>query len=47
MAAQIHLQWFVNEQVEEEKSASELIAQLEMSGDQAPRRPLHGQARAR
>jgi len=34
-AAQIHLQWFVSEQVEEEKNASELIEQLKMSGDQA------------
>ena len=35
VAAQIWLQWFVNEQVEEEKNASELIEQLKMSGDQA------------
>jgi len=35
VAAQIFLQWFVNEQVEEEKNASELIEQLKMSGDQA------------
>ncbi len=35
VAAQIHLQWFVNEQVEEEKTASELVEQLKMSGDQA------------
>jgi ferritin len=35
VAAQIFLQWFVNEQVEEEKNASELIEQLRMSGDQA------------
>jgi DNA polymerase II large subunit len=33
--AQVMLQWFVNEQVEEEKNASELIEQLKMSGDQA------------
>jgi ferritin len=35
VAAQIHLQWFVSEQVEEEKNASELVEQLKMSGDQA------------
>ena len=35
VAARIWLQWFVNEQVEEEKNASELIEQLKMSGDQA------------
>jgi ferritin len=34
VAAQIWLQWFVNEQVEEEKNASELVEQLKMSGDQ-------------
>ncbi|MGA7713049.1 MAG: ferritin [Rhizomicrobium sp.] len=34
VAAQLYLQWFVNEQVEEEKNASELIDQLKMSGDQ-------------
>ena len=34
VAAQISLQWFVNEQVEEEKSVTELIEQLKMSGDQ-------------
>ena len=34
-AAQICLQWFVNEQVEEEKTASDLIEQLKMAGDQA------------
>lgn len=35
VAAQIYLQWFVTEQVEEEKTVSDLIAQLKMSGDQA------------
>jgi ferritin len=35
VAAQIGLQWFVNEQVEEEKHVTELIEQLKMSGDQA------------
>jgi ferritin len=34
VASQISLQWFVNEQVEEEKSLSDLIEQLKMSGDQ-------------
>jgi ferritin len=32
-ATQIYLQWFVTEQVEEEKNASEIIAQLKMVGD--------------
>ncbi len=31
--AQVMLQWFIDEQVEEEKSASEIIAKLEMIGD--------------
>ena len=35
VAAQVCLQWFVNEQVEEEKNVSELIEQLKMSGDQS------------
>lgn len=35
VAAQVALQWFVNEQVEEEKHVCELIEQLKMSGDQA------------
>ncbi len=35
VAAQICLQWFVHEQVEEEKTASDLIAQLKLAGDQA------------
>jgi len=34
-AAQIYLQWFVTEQVEEEKHASDLIEQLKMAGDQS------------
>jgi ferritin len=34
-AARIYLQWFVNEQVEEEKNASDLVEQLKMSGDQS------------
>ena len=35
VAAQIFLQWFVTEQVEEEKTVTDLISQLKMSGDQA------------
>lgn len=31
--AQVMLQWFIDEQVEEEKNASEIIARLEMIGD--------------
>ncbi len=34
-AAAVYLQWFINEQVEEEKNASDLVEQLKMSGDQA------------
>lgn len=34
VAAQIYLQWFVNEQVEEEKHVNDLVEQLKMSGDQ-------------
>jgi ferritin len=33
VAAQVCLQWFVSEQVEEEKNASELIEQLKLAGD--------------
>lgn len=33
VAAQIYLQWFVTEQVEEEKTVTDVIAQLKMSGD--------------
>jgi len=32
-AAQIFLQWFINEQVEEEKNAADIINMLEMIGD--------------
>jgi ferritin len=32
-ATQSRLQWFVDEQVEEEKSVSEILAKLEMAGD--------------
>jgi ferritin len=35
VAAQIYLQWFVTEQVEEEKTVTDLIEQLKLSGDQA------------
>ncbi len=31
---EVMLQWFIEEQVEEEKSASEVVAQLELIGDQ-------------
>lgn len=31
---QVHLQWFINEQVEEEKTASQLVEQLKMIGNQ-------------
>jgi ferritin len=34
-ATQIALQWFLSEQVEEEKNASDIIEQLKMAGDQA------------
>jgi ferritin len=34
-AAQIWLQWFVSEQVEEEKNVNDLLEQLKMSGDQS------------
>ncbi len=33
VAAQIFLQWFVTEQVEEEKHATELVERVRMSGD--------------
>lgn len=33
-ATQAHLQWFLTEQVEEEKTAQELVEQLKMLGDQ-------------
>ena len=32
-AAEIYLQWFVTEQVEEEKTATDLVDQLKMAGD--------------
>ena len=35
-ASAVFLQWFVNEQVEEEASASEILHQLEMVGDSKP-----------
>jgi ferritin len=34
-ASQMELQWFVTEQVEEEKNAGDIVGQLEMIGDQA------------
>lgn len=34
-ASQIFLQWFVNEQVEEEANASEIVALLKMVGDKS------------
>ncbi len=34
--AQVFLQWFINEQVEEEKNASDAVARLRMIGDFAP-----------
>jgi ferritin len=34
--AQLMLQWFINEQVEEERSVGDIIAQLEMAGDSGP-----------
>jgi ferritin len=34
-ATQVHLQWFVTEQVEEEKSASTAVEQLRMAGSDA------------
>jgi ferritin len=35
-ATQVMLNWFVNEQVEEEKNASEIVAKLEMIGEGRP-----------
>lgn len=32
-AAQVELQWFITEQVEEEANASDIVAKLEMAGD--------------
>ena len=34
-AAQVFLQWFVNEQVEEEKNATEILESLKRAGDSA------------
>lgn len=33
-ATQVHLQWFLTEQVEEEKNASEIVERLKMAGTQ-------------
>ena len=33
-ATQVVLQWFINEQVEEEKNATQIVEQLKMIGDQ-------------
>jgi ferritin len=33
-ATQVHLQWFITEQVEEEKTVSDLVEQLKMIGNQ-------------
>lgn len=35
-ATMVHLQWFVSEQVEEERTASEITARLQMAGDDLP-----------
>jgi ferritin len=35
-ATQVELQWFITEQVEEEKNASEIVAQLKRAGEQGP-----------
>jgi ferritin len=35
-ASQVELQWFIKEQVEEEKSASEIVEQLKMMGEHGP-----------
>lgn len=35
-AAQVELQWFVKEQVEEEKNATEIIQMLKMAGESGP-----------
>jgi ferritin len=32
-ATQLHLQWFITEQLEEEKQASDIIARLKLAGD--------------
>ena len=35
-ATQVHLQWFISEQVEEEKNASDIVERLKMIGDHTP-----------
>lgn len=35
-ASQIFLQWFINEQVEEEANAAQIVATLKMMGDKSP-----------
>lgn len=35
-ATEVQLQWFVSEQVEEERSLSDIIAQLSLAGDSSP-----------
>lgn len=35
-ATQIELQWFINEQVEEERNVAEIVAQLKMIGESGP-----------
>lgn len=34
--SQLMLQWFINEQVEEERTAEEIVARLELAGDSIP-----------
>jgi ferritin len=33
-ATQVHLQWFLTEQVEEEKNAGEIVERVKMAGNQ-------------
>ncbi|MGH7496683.1 MAG: ferritin [bacterium] len=35
-ATEVHLQWFISEQVEEEKNASDIVERLRMIGDDVP-----------
>jgi ferritin len=35
-SAQLEMQWFIEEQVEEERTVSDIIAQLKMAGDSVP-----------
>jgi len=35
-ATQVFLQWFINEQVEEERNASQIVEQLKMIGESGP-----------